>query len=124
MAEESPALFIAEGQPREVEVLLLAEELGPGATKGGQADLTLPFRVPSHISIGEPIVCAVEPTWDAIIGIEATSEHAYGGSSSFNFPAERGLTQPANKSKLDSKADCVWRGRSSRGEDLDGCGSG
>ena len=69
MAEESPTLFIAEGQPSELEVLLLAEELGPGATKGGQADLTLPFRVPSHISIREPIMCAVEPTWDAIVSI-------------------------------------------------------
>jgi hypothetical protein len=60
MAAEEP-LFVAQGQPSEVDVLLLAEELGPGAARGAQADLTLPFREPSHISIGEPITFALGP---------------------------------------------------------------
>lgn len=54
-----PPLFVAEGQPSELDVLLMAEELGPGADKGGHADLTMPFRSPSHISIGDPIAQAL-----------------------------------------------------------------
>jgi hypothetical protein len=61
MTEQPAALFVAEGQPSELDMLFLAEELGPGATKGGQVDLTMPFRTPSHFSIGEPIVFPVEP---------------------------------------------------------------
>jgi hypothetical protein len=57
---DDPALFVAEGMVSELDVLLLAEELGPGATKGGQVDLTLPFRAPSYISIGDPVVARLE----------------------------------------------------------------
>ena len=57
MADES--LFVAEGHLSEVDVTLLAEELGPGAVKGGQADLSLPFRNPSYFSIGNPVAVPV-----------------------------------------------------------------
>ena len=57
MADES--LFVAEGRLSEVDVTLLAEELGPGAVKGGQADLSLPFRNPSYFSIGSPVAVPV-----------------------------------------------------------------
>jgi hypothetical protein len=54
-------VFAVEGRPSELDVLMLAEELGPGATKGGHADLTLLFRAPSRISIGEPVVAPLAP---------------------------------------------------------------
>jgi hypothetical protein len=59
---QAAPLFLAEGQPSELDLLLLAEELGPGPVKGGQADLTLPFREPSHFSIGDPIVSPLTST--------------------------------------------------------------
>lgn len=57
MADES--LFVVEGHLSEIDLTLLAEELGPGAVKGGQADLSLPFRNPSYFSIGTPVAVPV-----------------------------------------------------------------
>ncbi len=56
IASDESTLFQVEGQADEIDVLMMTEELGPGATKGGEADLTLPFRAKSHFSIGDPIV--------------------------------------------------------------------
>lgn len=42
-----------------MDVLILSEELGPGAVKGQQGDVTLPFREPSRFSIGDPVVLPV-----------------------------------------------------------------
>lgn len=69
---EMQSLFMAEGRLSELDVLLQAEELGPGATKGGHADVTLPFRAPSYISIGDPVVTQVRPegVLDADAGFE------------------------------------------------------
>lgn len=58
---ETQSLFVAEGRLSELDVLLQADELGPGATKGGQVDVTLPFRAASYISIGDPVVTRVGP---------------------------------------------------------------
>jgi hypothetical protein len=58
MDQESP-LLVAEGQASELDVLLLADELGPGTTKGAHADLSLPFRAASYVSIGDPVVTAL-----------------------------------------------------------------
>jgi hypothetical protein len=53
------AVLVAEGHASEIDVLLLGEQLGPGATKGAHADLTLPFRAASYVSIGDPVVTAL-----------------------------------------------------------------
>jgi hypothetical protein len=73
MAVEAPPLFVAEGQPSELDVLSLVEELGPGATRGAQADVAFPFRMPSYISIGEPIVFPVKPMSE----MSATTRHQF-----------------------------------------------
>lgn len=70
MADEEP-LVVAEGRLSELDVLLLAGEMGPGAIKGGHGDLTMPFRAPSLISIGDPIaspLVAPSPTTAALPG--------------------------------------------------------
>lgn len=59
--DQQPQLLVAEGMADEVDVLLMTEELGPGATKGAHSDLSLPFRSPSYISIGDPVVSRVAP---------------------------------------------------------------
>lgn len=56
IASDESTLFEVEGRADEIDVLMMTEELGPGATKGGEADLTLPFRAKSYFSIGDPIV--------------------------------------------------------------------
>jgi hypothetical protein len=55
------SLFVAEGRISEVDLLLLEEELGPGADRGTQGEVALPFREPSYVSIGEPVVTRLEP---------------------------------------------------------------
>ncbi|GAA2746156.1 hypothetical protein GCM10010440_36770 [Kitasatospora cinereorecta] len=59
MTHEQPALFVADGTPSELDVLLMTEALGPSTSRGGQSDLALPFRLPSHFSIGAPVVTAL-----------------------------------------------------------------
>lgn len=62
MEAEEEQLFVAQGKPSELDVLFMAEELGHGTVRTPQADLTMPFRQPSHISIGLPLTSALEST--------------------------------------------------------------
>ncbi|MGW7042148.1 hypothetical protein ACWGDT_05400 [Streptomyces avermitilis] len=55
------SLFVAEGRISEVDLMLIEEQLGPGAGRGGQGEVALPFREPSYVSIGEPVVTRLEP---------------------------------------------------------------
>ncbi|MER6959666.1 hypothetical protein [Streptomyces sp. NPDC000618] len=66
MGEHEP-LFVAEGRASEVDVLLMEDELGPGAVDRGQGEVALPFREPSYLSIGEPVVVALDPQVEASV---------------------------------------------------------
>lgn len=90
MATNERALFLAEGTPTELDVLLLAEQLGPGANRGARGDLTIPFRSPNRFSIGEPVVTRLDTADSAELREQSVDYHFHQVQLTCSFQAASG----------------------------------